>query len=87
MIGAKSYALAQSELKTALNGSERLGLQSLLAQGHFLLGRALEGSGHASDAQEQYKQARQIADAIQKEAQTDAIAGRSDLHAIYAHPA
>ena len=85
LIGTKSYALAQSELKTALNSSERLGLQSLLAQGHFLLGRALEGTGHASDAQDQYRQASQIADAIRKEAQTDAIAARSDLHPIYAH--
>jgi eukaryotic-like serine/threonine-protein kinase len=87
LIGAKSYALAQTELKTALNSSERLGLQSLLAQGHFLLGRAFEGAGHASDARDQYRQAAQIADSIRKEAQTATIATRSDLHPIYAHPA
>lgn len=86
LIGAKSYAAAQSELKSALNNSERLGLQGLLAQGHFLQGRTLEASGHAAEAQEQYRQARQIADNIQKEAQTSAIARRSDLSAIYAHP-
>jgi len=87
LIGMKSYAAAQSELENALNNSERLELQGLLAQGHFLLGRALEASGHATEAQDQFRQARQIADSIQKEAQTNAIAKRSDLAAIYAHPA
>ena len=85
LIGMKSYAQAESELEDALNNSERLGLEGLLAQGHFLLGQALQLSGHASEAQDQYKQARQIADGIAKDAQTDAITKRSDLSPIYAH--
>lgn len=86
LIGMKSYGPAKTELQTALNSSERLGLGGLLAQGHFLLGQALELSGNAAEAQDQYKQARQIADGIQKEAQTDAIAKRSDLAPIFTHP-
>lgn len=86
LIGTKNYAAAKTELQNALNSSERLGLQGLLAQGHFLMGRALELSGSAGDAREQYRQARQIADSIQKEAQTDAITKRSDLSPIYSHP-
>ena len=87
LIGMKNYAAAKTELQNALNGSERLSLQGLLAQGHFLMGRALELGGNTAEAQEQYKQARQIAETIQKEAQTDTITKRSDLAAIYSHPA
>ena len=87
LMGMKSYAMAQSKLENALNNSERLGMQGLLAQGHFFLGRTLEASGHSAEAPDQYRQARQIADGIQKEAHTDTIARRSDLSAIYAHPA
>jgi len=87
LIGMKSYAMAQSKLENALNNSERLGLQDLLAQSHFFLGRTLEASGHSAGAPDQYRQARQIADSIQKEAHTDTIARRSDLTAIYTHPA
>jgi ElaB/YqjD/DUF883 family membrane-anchored ribosome-binding protein len=48
------------------------------------MGRALELSGTAADAQDQYKQARQIADSILKEAQTNMITKRSDLSPLYA---
>jgi len=86
LIGMKSYPLAQTELASALDNSERLGLQSFLAQGHFLLGQTLGAMGHAGEAQSQYQQARKIADSIQKDAQTPAITKRSDLRPIYAHP-
>ena len=87
LIGMKSYGPAKSELQKALNNGERLGVQGLLAQGHFLMARALELSGGAVEAQDQYKQARQIADGIQKEAKSDAITRRSDLSPIFAHAA
>jgi tetratricopeptide (TPR) repeat protein/predicted Ser/Thr protein kinase len=87
LIGMKNYGPAKNELQNALSRSEKLGMQGLLAQSHFLLARALELSGKAAEAQDHYKQARQIADSIQKEAHTDTITKRSDLSQIYAHSA
>ncbi len=84
-IGMKNYAAAKTALQDALNNSDKLGLQSLLAQSHFLLGRATELSGDAAESKGHYRDARQIADSIQKEAHTDAITKRSDLGPIYAH--
>ena len=72
-------------MRDAVDASDRLGLQGLLAQSHFQLGRALELSGRATEAKNQYKQARQIADSIQKEAHADTITKRSDLSPIFAH--
>ncbi len=86
-IGMKNYAQAKSELRIALNHSESLGMQGLLAQSHFLLARALELTGEKAEAQDHYKQARQIADAIQTDAHNDSITKRSDLGPIFSHPA
>lgn len=85
LTNAKSYPLAQRELEGAVTRSEKLGLRALLAQSHFLLGRALELSGHAADAAPHYAQARQIAESIREEAKADGIVGRSDLGPIFAH--
>ncbi len=57
----------------------QVGLPSLLAQSHFLLARALELSGNAAKAQGHSKQARQVADSIQREEHADTITKRSDL--------
>jgi eukaryotic-like serine/threonine-protein kinase len=84
-IGMKNYTAAKAALRDALNNSEKLGLQDLLAQSHFQMARALELSGSSAEAQDQYKQARQIADNIQKEAHNDTIAKRSDLSSIFSH--
>ncbi len=81
---AKNYALAQRDLEGAVTRSEKLGLRALLAQSQFLLARTLDRSGHASDASPHYAQARQIAESIQKEANSDAIVNRSDLSPIFA---
>ena len=85
-IGMKNYRAAEIGLRDALNNSEKLGLQSLLAQSHFQMARALELSGSSAEAKDQYKQARQIVDGIQKEARNDTIAKRSDLSPIFARP-
>ena len=84
-IGMKNYGAAKSALEAALNTSEKLGMQALLAQSHFQMARALELSGSAVEAKEHYKQASQIAASIQKEAHTDTITKRSDLSPIFAH--
>jgi eukaryotic-like serine/threonine-protein kinase len=84
MIGTKDYAGAEKELRSALLHSEKLGLRVLLAQSHYQLGRALELSGKASEAATQYQEARRSAADVEKEAQTDAVAKRSDLAPIFA---
>jgi len=85
-IGMKNYGAAKTALQAALNTSEKLGMQGLLAQSHFQMARALELSGGAAEAKDHYKQARQLADDIQKEAHSDTIAKRSDLSPIFSHP-
>ena len=86
-IGMKKYDAAKAGLQSALNSSEKLGLQGLLAQTHFQMARALELSGNSAEAQGHYRQARDIANNIQKEARADTITKRSDLTPIFAHPA
>ena len=86
LIGMKNYNVAKTELRGAVSRSESLGMQGLLAQSHFLLARVLESTGNKDEAQDHYKQARQIADGIQKDAHSDTITKRSDLSPIYAHP-
>ena len=88
LIGTKSYEPARKELESAISRSEKLGARGLLAESHYLLGRNLELSGKAVEAQGHYKQARSIADDIQKETHTDTILKRSDLSPIYSknHP-
>jgi hypothetical protein len=80
----KNYTAAKTGLRDALNNSEKLGLQDLLARSHFQMARALELSGDSAESRDQYKQARQIADSIQKEAHNDTITKRSDLSPIFA---
>jgi hypothetical protein len=83
----KSYALARTELESAVGCGEKIGARGLLAQSNYLLARELEVSGNAADAQAHYKQARAIGAEIQKEPHSDTISKRSDLSPIYAHPA
>ena len=84
MIGMKDYSGAQKELRSAVLRSEKLGLRVLQAQSHYQLGRALEHSGKAGEAAEQYQEARKAAEGVWKEAQSDAVRNRSDLAPLFA---
>jgi tetratricopeptide (TPR) repeat protein len=84
LMNMKDYTHAQQELQSAISRSDKLGLKVLLAQSQFLLGRTLQLSGKSADAASHFKQARQLADDIQKEAKIDTIAKRSDLAPIFA---
>jgi len=57
-------------------------LRALLAQTHYLLGRALDRAGNRADASRRYSEARRILEEIHKEARTDALLKRSDLGPI-----
>jgi tetratricopeptide (TPR) repeat protein/predicted Ser/Thr protein kinase len=84
LIQTKNYAKAQQVLQGALNRSDRLGLKSLLAQSHYLLGKSFRLSGKASDATSHFAEARTLLDDIKKEAGSDTVVNRSDLAPIYA---
>ena len=87
MIGMKDYGGAQKELKSAVLRSEKLGLRVLRAQSHYQLGRALELSGNATDAQSHYDESRRAAAEVQKDTQNPNLAKRYDLAPIFASKA
>ena len=84
LIGAKDYAGAMKELKSATLRSEKLKLRALLAQSQYQWARALELSGKPADAQSHYDEARRAAAEVQKDAQNPALAKRYDLAPIFA---
>jgi len=82
LLGQKDFKKAQPELQKTLARSEKLGLRSLQAQSHELMGKALQLQGETQGASNQYQQAKSILDDIQKESKSDTIAKRSDLAPI-----
>ncbi|MGA8074504.1 MAG: tetratricopeptide repeat protein, partial [Candidatus Acidiferrales bacterium] len=84
LMNLKDFTHAQQELQSAINRSDTLGLKAIQAQAQYLLGRTLQLSGKSADATDHFKQARQLADEIQKESKSDTITKRSDLSPIYA---
>ena len=83
LLNARQYAAARRELETALKTGEKLGLQALLARGHYLLGRTIElsGSGRA-ESTSHYATAKRILETIRQESGSDSILKRQDLSAI-----
>lgn len=81
-LNTRQYSAARKELDVALQASERLGLQALLARSHYLLGRTLALTGSGPEASRHYVQARRLLEAIHQEAGTDAILKREDLSPI-----
>ena len=53
-MNARQYPAAKKQLETALNTSEKLGLQVLQARSQYLLGRTLELSGSGTEAAGHY---------------------------------
>jgi tetratricopeptide (TPR) repeat protein len=86
-VNAKNYPLATQELNRALARSEKLGLQALQAQSHYLLGTALRLAGNPKEASRHYADAHRIVDEMRKEANSDALLKRADLSTMYAESA
>jgi eukaryotic-like serine/threonine-protein kinase len=83
MLNSRQYGAAKKEIDTALKTSEKLGLQALQAQGHYLLARSLELSGTGSaEAASNYADAWRILDSIRQESGTDSVLKREDLKLI-----
>jgi tetratricopeptide (TPR) repeat protein len=82
LVSLKNYPQARQELELALQKSQSLGLKSLMAQGHYLLGLALSASGNKSDAAAHFQQATKLLVEIHRESGADAILKRTDLRPI-----
>jgi tetratricopeptide (TPR) repeat protein len=83
MIQVKDYAHAKPELEKLLLRSDKVGLQPVSAKAHFLQATMLRLSGNTADAQDQYRQALRLLDAISKEKGAEKVLQRSDLSAMY----
>jgi hypothetical protein len=79
-----TFAAARTELEAAIARSEDLGVAQSFTPAHYLLAQALIGLGQNADASRELAEARRLADAIHKEAGTDAVLARSDLAPIVA---
>jgi tetratricopeptide (TPR) repeat protein len=83
-LNAHQYAAARKEIEKALNTSEKLGLQALLARSHYLLARTLQlsGSRGGAEATPHYAAAKRILETIRQESGSDGILQRQDLSPI-----
>jgi serine/threonine protein kinase/Tfp pilus assembly protein PilF len=85
LMNMKQYPAAKKELETALNTSDKLGLEVLLARSHYLLGRTLELSGGAAEASSHYAAAKRTLESVRQESGgSEAIVKRQDLAPISA---
>src|SRR3989442_1604781 len=74
---------ASSRTTRWLPNSEKLGLQALLAKGHYLLADALRLGNNQMEASRHYAEAHRLLDEIRKEANNDSVLKRNDLATIY----
>jgi tetratricopeptide (TPR) repeat protein len=76
-------ARARQELERALQRTEKLGLKPLSARAHYLLANDLRASGDAAEAQQHYRNAVELIDAISKDAGSEKILQRADIKMMY----
>jgi Tfp pilus assembly protein PilF len=73
---------ARQELGRASLLSNKLGMQPLSAQAHFLLATIARDSGNASDAQDHYREALRLLDAMKKDPGAEKALQRADFKSI-----
>jgi eukaryotic-like serine/threonine-protein kinase len=78
---------ARARVEAALPEAERLGARALLADAHHLLARILSADGNQAEARRHAETARQLVDAIRKDARSDDVLRRPDLKRILDAPA
>jgi tetratricopeptide (TPR) repeat protein len=83
MVRTHDDSHARQELERALLRADKLGLKPLSAKAHYLLATTLRASGKQAEAQQHYRDALQLLDAMRKEPGADKILQRSDFKAIY----
>ena len=83
MIQDHDYARARQELERALLRSDKLGVKPLSAKVRFLLATTARQSSQTSEAQDNYRGAIQLLDAMGKEQGAEKILQRSDFKTMY----
>jgi serine/threonine protein kinase/tetratricopeptide (TPR) repeat protein len=87
LVNSKDYSRARQELEPALGKAEKLGLRTLLARTHYLLGTALRETGNGTEATGHYREALRLLDEIRKEVGAEKVTERADLKPIYTESA
>jgi len=82
MMQSRDRAAARQELERALLLSDKLGMQPLSARAHYLLAIIARDASDNSDAQDHYRQALRILDAMKKDPGAEKLLQRSDYKAI-----
>jgi len=63
--------------------SDKLGMQPLSARAHYLLATIARDSGASSEAQDNYREALRLLDAMKKDPGAEKLLQRADFKAIY----
>ena len=84
LLVSSDLAGARRQLESSLSLGEKLGLRPVVAQAHYLLGQTLRQSKDSAGAARHQDQARQIVDAMRKEAGTDDLLKRAELRRVLA---
>ena len=79
LMKTKKPADARQELERSLLESEKLGLNPLSLQAHYLWATLLRESGNNAEAQEHYRRALRLLDAMAKDPGAEKILNRADL--------
>ncbi len=87
LVNSKDYSRARQELEPALGKAEKLGLRTLLARDHYLLGTTLRLTGNGAEATGHYREALRLLDEARREAGAEKVIERSDLKTIYTEAA
>ena len=82
-VNTKDYSRARQELERAVAKTERLGLRTLSAQGHYLLATELRLTGKGAEAAAHYREALRLLEDLRKEAGANNVLQRADLNPIY----
>jgi tetratricopeptide (TPR) repeat protein len=82
LISNKDYAHATSQLESLLDKSEQLGLRLLTAKIQYQIANSMRASANA-DATARYAQTTALLDDLRKEAGSEHLLDRSDLHAMH----
>jgi tetratricopeptide (TPR) repeat protein len=82
-LASKDYSRTRQDLERTLARSDKLGLRTLSAEIHYLLGTTLRLSGEQKEAGLHYKESVRLLDDVRKEAGAEKLLQRSDLNSIY----
>jgi len=82
LISARDYAHATSQLETLLDRSEQIGRRLLTAKIQYQVANSMRASANP-EAAARYTQTTALLDELRKEAGSEHLLDRSDLHAMY----